>query len=206
MNTRRGGGYSVLEILFVMAIAVVIVAIAIPLSGNALGFFRLSGDARSVANAVAVTKIRAASDFTQARLYIDLGARQFHLETYDKTAASWTWQTGATGLSQGVAFGFGAVASPPPNTQPAIALAPACLDNGGSAVANTACIVFNSRGIPIECTAMDPTLGWCSPASPASNDAVYLTDGTQVYGVTILPTGMMQTWRTPAGTAAWTKQ
>ena len=45
--------------------------------------------------------------------------------------------------------------------------------------------MFNSRGIPIEYSTSTPT-----------GDALYVTDGMMVYGVTIAPTGMLRLWRT----------
>jgi hypothetical protein len=112
-------------------------------------------------------------------------------------------------LSQGVTFGYGSISSPPLNTQPALGQAPACLADDGTAIGNTACIVFNSRGIPVVCTTINPAavpaVG-CAPADPETRDALYLTDGTAVYGITMLATGMMQVWRTPPSTTAWTKQ
>src|SRR5262245_28607092 len=71
MAVNASRGFSLLEMMFVVLIAMTVTAIAIPMSGNILGYFRLSGDARAVSNAVAVTKMRAASDFTRARLYFD---------------------------------------------------------------------------------------------------------------------------------------
>src|SRR5262245_53645263 len=178
MTNRLNRGYSLLEIMFVMAISAVLAAVAVPMSGNALGFFRLSGDARKLSNAVAVTKLRAASDFTQARLYVDLSTSQFYMQEYQKTGTpGWVAQGGTTGLSQGVSYGFGAITAPPSSTQPAIGQAPACLDNAGNAIANTACFVFNSRGIPIVCNAVVAGTG-CTPADPENRDAVYVTDGT----------------------------
>ena len=58
--------------------------------------------------------------------------------------------------------------------------------------ANTACIMFNSRGIPI-----DNTL----TATP--NGAFYVTDGKTVTGVTVSATGLTKIWRTGAATAIW---
>ena len=43
-----------------------------------------------------------------------------------------------------------------------------------AAIANTACIMFNSRGVPIDST-----------FAPTGDDALYVTDGMAVYGVTV---------------------
>ena len=196
MTLRDRRGYSLLEIMLVMALGVTIAAIAIPMSANALGNFRLSGDARSVSNGVALAKMRAASGFSKARLYVDLSTKRHHIEIYQKAAPpGWMWEGGATGISQGVTIGYGALASPPSGTQSTLAQAPPCLDNLGAVIANTACVVFNSRGIPVDAT-----------GAPTVSDAIYLTDGTAVYGATVIATGMVQLWRSGPTVAAWTKR
>jgi Tfp pilus assembly protein FimT len=204
MRTSDSRGFSVLEMLFVAAISVTIAAIAIPMSGNALGYFRLSGDARSVSNAVALTKMRAASAFSQARLYIDLSTKSHRIQTYTK-GVGFAGTASATNLSQGASLGYASLATPPSNTQAVIGQAPACLTSGGEPIANTACVVFNSRGIPINCTSIVLATG-CSPAAPTADDAVYLTDGTAVYAITVAASGMIQMWRSSPSTASWIKQ
>ena len=53
--------------------------------------------------------------------------------------------------------------------------------------------MFNSRGIPIK-----------TNLNPEDQDAVYVTDGDNVYGVTVLATGFIGTWHTPSvPTPAW---
>ena len=197
-------GYSVLEMLFTAAIATTLAAIAIPMTGNALGYFRLSGDARSLSNSVALTKMRAASAFSQSRLYVDLSTKSHHIETYTKGVGFSGWQA-ATSLSSNSLISYGSLPTPPPNTQAVIGQAPACLTNAGEAIANTACIVFNSRGIPINCTSIVLDLG-CSPAAATADDAFYLTDGTAVYSITVAASGMVQMWRSRPSTASWIKQ
>jgi prepilin-type N-terminal cleavage/methylation domain-containing protein len=64
----REHGRSLIEIATVLAIFGVVAAMSVPLVANALAYFRVSGDARSISNAIAVVKIRAASSFTQTRL------------------------------------------------------------------------------------------------------------------------------------------
>jgi prepilin-type N-terminal cleavage/methylation domain-containing protein len=190
-------GFSLVEMMFVVALTGVVAAIAVPMMANSLGFFRLSGDARSTANSIALAKMRAAAVFGRVRVYIDRPARNFHLETWDKTTSTWVVDTGNTYLSQGVTFNFGVVGSAPPNTQGVIAEAATCKNNLGVDIANTSCVIFNSRGIPIDGT----------PTPAPIVDAVYVTDGTAVYGVTISATGMVRTWRTaPTATPNWVLQ
>ena len=64
------------------------------------------------------------------------------------------------------------------------------------AVANTACIIFNSRGLPVDAT-----------GSPFGNDAIYITDSTAVYGITVAATGFVRLWRTNyTSTPSWSLQ
>jgi prepilin-type N-terminal cleavage/methylation domain-containing protein len=194
-------GYSLLEIIVVVGIIGVVSAIAIPMTANTLANFRVSGDARGAANAVALAKMRAASIFSKVRVNVKLTSNNYQLETWDPTAlpapGKWLPDGGTTALSQNVLFGFGVVAASPAFTQGPIGQAPACKNDAGTSdIAGTACVIFNSRGVPV-----DPT------GAPTAVDAVYITDGNAVYGITISATGMIRTWRTlPRAIPAWTKQ
>ena len=188
-------GMSLIEMLVVLAIIGVLSVIAVPMTGGALASFRINGDARSVSNQAAVAKMRAASAFSRTRLYVDLSAGTFYVETWDSATSSWTIESGVTALSPGVSFSFGPVTTAPPNTQGTIGQAPLCTDNMGATIANTACVMFNSRGVPVDST-----------FAPTSLDALYLTDGTVVHAVTVAATGMMRTWSTPPGaTPTWVR-
>jgi type II secretory pathway pseudopilin PulG len=199
VKSPRASGFSLIEIVVVCGIIGLIAAMSAPLFGNAIATFRLSGDARGVSNSAAVAKMRAASDFSRVRLYIDLSARTHRLQTFDKTSAvcCWITQGGTTALSSGVTFGYGVVTVPPPNTQGTIGQAPLCVDDTGADILNTACIMFNSRGVPI---------GNGPSFAPTGIDAIYVTDGTAVYGVTIAATGLLRNWRTlPVAIPLWVR-
>ena len=186
--------------MLVVAMIGVISAIAVPMMGNALGNFRLNGDARGLTNAVSLSKLRAASVFSKARLYVDLSVNAFHIETWDKTNSVWVIEGGSTYLeSTNESYNFGIVGTPPPNTQAAIGQTQ-CLDVTGAAIGNTACVVFNSRGIPV----LD-AVG--STGGPTANQALYLTDGIAVYAVTVTATGVVRLWRTNSAAApTWVQQ
>jgi prepilin-type N-terminal cleavage/methylation domain-containing protein len=194
---QADGGFTAIEMLTVAAIVALLGAFAAPMMGNMLGNYRLSGDARGVSNSAAVAKMRAASDFTQTRLYVNLGAKNYHLEVWQKTGTpGWVTEGGTTYLATQDSFSFGSVASAPPNTQSTIGQASTCLDSAGTAISGTACVLFNSRGLPVDST-----------GAPLGTGAFYLTDGTAVYGVTVAATGMVRAWRTPAtSTPSWSLQ
>jgi prepilin-type N-terminal cleavage/methylation domain-containing protein len=182
------GGFSLIEMMMVVAIIGVLAAISLPMTGNALRYVKISGDARDLANATAVTKMRAAAKFTQSRLYVDLTGKQYVVQSYNKTTNAWDNEGGWTSLSSTVSFGYTPMTTAPANTQTTLGQASNCMTTAVTpvAVANTACIIFNSRGIPI----VDSASG-----SPTNADAVYISDGTAIYGITVAATGFVRTWQ-----------
>jgi len=192
---RKQDGFSLIELMLVVVIAMVIAGFAVPAFLQALRNFRLGGDSLDINGEVLMAKMRAAARFTQTRVYFDLTARQFRSEFWDKTNKVWTpIGVGAPqNLSSGVDFGEGNQTQPPLSTQTAIGQAAGCMagDNsgagdpwGGSAISDTACIVFNSRGYPID-----------SALSPTPEDAIYINNEDAVHAVTVSSTGVTQTWR-----------
>jgi len=195
---RSASGFTILETLFVVALIGIISVIAVPMAGNAIANFKITGDVRSVSNGVSLAKMRAASDFSRVRLYVDLSSRTHKLQVWSKASPTccWVTESGLTYLSSSTSLSYGIVSTPPPNTQGTIGQALACTNDAGANIANTACIMFNSRGVPIDNT-----------FAPYSDDALYVTDGTAVYGVTVAATGMIRTWRTqPTATPTWVLQ
>ncbi len=184
---KPASGFSALELLIVVAIVIIVAGIGIPKLMSMVQNLRTAGDARDLNGTILMAKMRAASNYAQARVHADLNTQTFWVEVETSGATSWTTEGGTQLLSTGVTFGFGSLSTPPSNTQPTLAQAPAC-----PGISNTACIVFNSRGIPVDST-----------NTPTNLDALYVTDGNSVTGVTVLATGLTQVWRSDASTANW---
>ena len=192
-------GFSLIEVLLVVAVMGIVAGMAIPSTTSTMRGHRLKGDAEAVHNLVALAKMRAASQFSRSRVFVDLGTNSYSLQTWNKTTNSWVTEGPVTQTSQGVTFGFGAVAAAPPNTQAAIGQSPNCTDNAGAAVANTACVTFSSRGMPV--TNVLPPGG-----GVVGNSALYLTDGSSIYGTTVTTTPLIKFWWAGRWNAAWVRQ
>lgn len=207
---NRAHGFTLLEVTIVVIVVGCVMAIALPSMSQMMQNFRTLGDARNLQDVVMETKMHAASNFTHARAYFDLNAKTYRIDTWVSSSSCGAgspppscWQAQFTNrtfnLSTGVSAGYGAVSSPPSNTQATIGQAPACntltTDGGTTTVSNTSCIEFNSRGIPID-----------SNNSPYGNDAFYITDGTNTYAITVSSTGQVLMFQTAAVSQASWKQ
>ena len=212
-KNRDAAGFTMVELLIVVVISLVAAAMAIPGYTSITRYLRIAGDARDLNGLIAEAKMRAAQDFTHARVRANLDTNTFQLEVWDKTgnggAGCWKTEgdnvnpcTGAASpvqpLSPRVTFGFAGAVAGLPNPQAVIAQAPACLVGvagpvAGGTIANTACIEFNSRGIPV---------GAGNTPIPTPS-ALYVTDTDEVYGITVIATGLMQQWVTNVKTPKW---
>jgi len=211
VKNKRQAGFSTLEMLIVVAMSITITAIAVPQYVRTTAYLRVAGDLRSINGLTALAKMRAAAGFTHARTYVDLTANTYHLEVWNKAgnAGAGCWQTDGDkanactvigtspvfNLSRGDTFGQGGLTTgPTPAQQPTIPAQVACqaVNGGNGTIGSTGCIVFNSRGIPIDST-----------GSPVATGAFYLTNGTVVDAVTVSATGSIQTWSSPVASANW---
>jgi type II secretory pathway pseudopilin PulG len=194
--SRASAGYSAIELLVVLTLAGTVAAMATPMSMSMVASYRLSGDAHSLSNSAATAKMTAAAQFTRARLFIDLAAGTYRVETWRRTGApGWVTEGAAAWIDNRHRFTAGAIAAPPPNTQAAVAQPAACLDNAGAAIANTACILYNSRGIAID-----------AAGAPTAPQVLYLSGSTDVYAIAVFGTSQLQMWRIPPGGGTWRQQ
>jgi Tfp pilus assembly protein FimT len=219
MKRKRQAGFSTLELMIVIVMSLVISAIAIPEYLAGAKYLRIAGDLRDINGTTAEAKLRAAASFTHARIYADLTDNTFQLQVWNKAAGCWVADEDNTGtclsfanapapsgpgnfqLSQGDTFGFGSLTSGPTAGQSTISQAAGCYPgsaagpDGGTQLSNTACIEFNSRGIPVD-----------NSNTPTPNGALYITNGNIVEAVTATATGSIQTWQCPHGQTTWAAQ
>jgi prepilin-type N-terminal cleavage/methylation domain-containing protein len=188
---RGERGYTLIEMMMAVGIIAVVGAMVIPITDMSLRGGRLRGDAAIIRNLVGVAKMRASANFTRARVYADLGARTYVLQIWDKTSNTCCWVNdgGMNQLSTGVNFGFAEVQDPPDFTQANIGQSPPCttgLTIADGTTANTACVTFNSRGLPVDGN------GVLFPGH-----ALYVTGDDAVFATTITMTPLIRFWSTP---------
>jgi prepilin-type N-terminal cleavage/methylation domain-containing protein len=185
-NTKsplKQDGFSIIELILVLVVASLISGFALIRANRALQSYRAMANARNIAGQLALTKMRAANAFTQARLNCDLTAKSCRIEICTSKGATtcntFTADGGAMPLAAGTSFGFGTLTTAA-GTQ--------------TTIQNTAQILFNSRGIPIDNT-----------GAATGNYALYVTSQTgDIYAVTVYASGRVGAWQYLNG--AWNQQ
>jgi prepilin-type N-terminal cleavage/methylation domain-containing protein len=199
VTTRRSAdqGFSAVELLIVLAVVGSLAAVSLPISGGMIDDIRLRGDAQGLSSAVALTKMTAATRFTRARLHVNEAAGTWQIETWQSTGTpAWVLDGGVHRLSQRDQFGAGPVTTAPPNTQSVVTQPTPCLAADDTTITGTACVIFNSRGLPVS-----------SSGAPMTTQVLYMRGPTGVFAVVTGATGQLQVWRTTStSSGAWRQQ
>src|SRR5260370_7609059 len=89
--SKQGGrtrGFTLIEVLVVLAVTAILMAIAVPQFQRMTQVLRISGDMRDITGTVDQAKMHAAADFTHAHTPPNLAPTTFHLQLSHKTTAS----------------------------------------------------------------------------------------------------------------------
>jgi len=172
-------GFSMAELMMVMAIMMVVTAIGLPSLTRMQASYRISSDGRAITQALSLAKMRAGAIFTHERLNFDLSNNRYVMEKYDKSSGQFLSDGTSQSLSTGVSFGFGSITTPA---------------GSQTSIQQSSTITFNSRGIPIN-----------NSGQPTADFAVYFSDTAGAYyAVTVSLGGRIQIWK-HSGTA-WVAQ
>jgi len=199
VTTRRphDHGFSAVELLIVLAIVGSVAAMGLPISDGMIDDIRLRGDAQGLSSAVALTKMTAATKFSRSRLHVNDAAGTWQIETWQSTGTpGWVGDGDPHRLSYGGLFGAGPVTTPPPNSQSVVEQPTPCLAADDTPIAGTACVIFNSRGLPVS-----------SSGAPTTTQVLYMRGPTGVFAIVLGATGQLQVWRTTlTANGGWRQQ
>jgi len=177
---RKNPGFSMLELLIVIAIIGVIAAFALPSAINFVKGYRLHADASAMASALNVTRFRATSQYTPYRLTINTAQRQFIRERLSQAYGN-PFEEERLPLSQGIQFLTTCPVEPKPGTI------------GATFTSGSTSIYFNTRGLPVD-----------SSGAPNNNNVIYLTNDSGLYdAVTVSLGGRITVWNFSQVTSTW---
>jgi prepilin-type N-terminal cleavage/methylation domain-containing protein len=171
---KKSAGFSLTELVIVIAVGLVLTAMAIPQFLAMLQAGRMTSDARSIASQLSLARMRAASLGEPARVNFNLAANTYTMElctSLCNTAnATYIAEGGTQYLSQGVSYGAGGVATPA---------------GGQTTLAQTSLITFNTRGLSVDGT-----------GNPTGTSAIYINNGQGFeFAVTVSIGGQPTAWK-----------
>jgi len=192
--TGSASGFSLIEITAVLAIVLLIGVIAIPALKAGLQGMSTASDARAIAAQLALAKMRAASQFTDARVNFNSFTKnsttntyQYQVEVYNQGTSTWaidqtgTHNTGVQNLSTNTSYGFSTITTPAGSQL--------------SPITNWNTIQFNSRGIPVT-----------SGLAATGTYAVYINNGNGLYyAITVSISGNVQIWQMNGTGSTWSQ-
>ena len=176
-SVRTQRGFSMIQLVFVLAIVMILSAIALPSFLNITRPLRLRNDANALADLVTMARMRAATQFTQVEIYCtplaSPGTCRLRSLQYGAAPTAWVDEQQNVSLSAGVSFGIPAtITTYLPNQSSGTVFQGDSQQYTPLSAANTLnpVVIFNTRGLPIDIT------GKLNP-----DYALYLKDQTGRY-------------------------
>lgn len=189
-NGHREGGFGLVEAIVVIFLFIVLAAFTLPLFNRNNSYVSLRTSAFDIANRINEAKARAISEITPYRVNIpDLAATTFDVE---KKLAGGGWQKV---LSEDLStrVNFTPASTPAPTSASSAGGSTQCSSRTGiCAPVQATTITFNTRGIPVD-----------AAGAPKAANAVYITNGTEFFAVTVSLSGVVEVWRYAAAENTW---
>jgi len=180
---RNNSGFSMLELLIVIAIIGIIAVMALPSAWNFVKGYRLHTDASAIASQLNVTRFRATSQFTPYRLSVTAGTGTYSMDRMNNTYGSPASEV-SLGLSQGISFLTACPVSAKPGNIPS------------SFTASSTAVYFNTRGLPVVPVGTSGT--------PTNTNVFYLKNDNDLYdAVTVSLGGRITVWNYNVATTTW---
>ena len=177
---RNNSGFSMLELLIVIAIIGIIAVFALPSAWTFVKGYRLHTDASAIASQLNVTRFRATSQFTPYRLSVAASTGTYSMDRMNTTYASPASEV-SLGLSQGISFLTTCPASVKPGNIPS------------SVTAGSTAVYFNTRGLPVDTT-----------GTPTNINVFYLKNVDNLYdAITVSLGGRITVWNYNVATTTW---
>lgn len=156
-HARNERGFTFVQLLFVVAIVLILSALALPSFLNSSRPMRMRNDANALADLIVMARMRAATEFSRTQVYCTPSPAsgpafcQLKSLAYPGTG-SYTAETQTVYLSPGVSFGIPSTITTSVPNQTSGAYQGDAQQYTPIAASNTAhpVIVFNSRGLPID--------------------------------------------------------
>jgi prepilin-type N-terminal cleavage/methylation domain-containing protein len=166
-------GFSLIELMVILALAAILSAIAIPTLSSAMRDMQLASDARSISSALNVARVKATTLMTPYRIQFDLDENKWSLQKYDSSANSFVVELDvnrlSTGIvSSGISFGKNEGTG----------------EVSGYPSSSSSYITFNTRGIPVD-----------DSGQPTADNIVYLSKPDSDFAVTVSLTGRVEILR-----------
>ena len=175
LKDKKDLGFTSFELTIVLSLMLIVGVMSIPSLRRTLEVYRGSSASRGIAGQLALSRMRAASDFTRTKLSIDTTNNTYVRSVFNKTSGTYDTEGGTQYLDQRVSFGFGSITA---------------AAGGQTSIAQTTDIYFNSRGIPID-----------SGGTPIGTDVIYLNNNAGTYyAVSVNMTGQIRNLKYSAST------
>lgn len=196
-------GYSLPEMIIVLAISMVMLLVAIALYQRAARRQVLLNDAVQLAARLEQVKSQARATNIEHRLVFDQLSSSFTAQVFRRDSGNWQAAIAISAEPLRIAvnskFEAPAFAYTPPYRTTVTAII-AALPEAPLAPAGPVAIQFNTRGFPVHPTDSEPDAGNLRAANE-----IYLTDGLDYYAITVNMLGQVEVWNFDNALEWWMK-